>query len=158
MTRNILSGIIAAALLPAGSLWAAPNTVNSAAQYLNQVNEQAYQIQAQADRLDASVRSGSSDWITSASYTAEMSEGAKKLLVILDQVAVQPGATNDTRIQVEKMKNATAEVIAFASNALDELGPRALALHSGEVFTNTANIEALCGQIRSTAQNLGASR
>jgi hypothetical protein len=65
MRRNLLSimplTVLAAALLPAGSLWAAANTSNPAAQHLNQINEQTYQIQAQADRLEAYVRSGSHD-------------------------------------------------------------------------------------------------
>jgi hypothetical protein len=56
------------------------------------------------------------------------------------------------------MKSATAEVMAFTGNALDELDTRAMALHAENVFTNTANIEALCSQIRSGAQSLAASR
>jgi len=159
MRRNLLSSItlstiMAAALLSAGSLWAAPNFGNSATPYLNRINEQAYQIQTQADRLEAYVRSGSHDWSSSMVYTAGMAEGAQKLLALLDQVAAQPGITNDTRLQVEKMKSATAEVVAFTGNALGELDTRSMALHAENIFANTANIEALCNTIRSEAQSI----
>jgi len=159
MRRNLLSSItlstiVAAALLPAGSVWAAPNFGNSATPYLNRINQQAYQIQAQADRLEANVRSGSHDWTSSTSYTADMAEGAQRLLALLDQVAAQPGITNDTRMQVEKMKSATAEVVAFTGNALGELDTRSMALHAENIFANTANIEALCNTIRSEAQSI----
>jgi hypothetical protein len=158
MRRNLLSTIIAAALLPAGSLWAAPSFGNSAAPYLNQINEQAYLIHARADRLEACVRSGVRDCVNLTGYTAEMAEGAQKLLTLLDRVAAQPGATNDKRLQVEKMKNATAEVMAFTSNALGELETRATALHADNVFADTANIEALCDTIRGAAQGLASAR
>jgi hypothetical protein len=89
MRRNFLSSIglssiMAAALLPAGSLWAAPDTGSPAAQYLNQIDEQTHQIQTQADRLEAYVRSGAHDWNSSAGYTYDMAEGAQKLLALLD--------------------------------------------------------------------------
>src|SRR5579863_2966152 len=158
MRRNLLSTIIAATLLPAGALWAAPNLGNSAAPYLNRINEEAYQIHARADRLDACVRSGARDCVNLTGYTAEMAEGAQKLLTLLDRVAAQPGATNDTRLQLEKMKNATAEVMAFTGNALGELETRATALHAGNVFADTANIEALCDTIRGAAQGLTVAR
>ncbi len=149
-----LSSILAAALLPAGSLWAAPDIGSPAAQHLNQIDEQTYQIQTQADRLEAYVRSGAHDWNSSAGYTYDIADGAQKLLALLGQVAARPGATNDTRMQVEKMKMMTAELLAFAGDALDDLGTRALALHAENVFANTANIEARCNMIRSAAQNL----
>jgi hypothetical protein len=154
MRRSFLSSIIAAALLPAGSLWAAPATGNSAAQYLNQIDQQTYQIETQADGLEAYVRSGSHDWNNSAGYAYDMAEKAQKLMALLDQVAARPGATNETRIQVEKMKMMTAEVMAFTGNAFDDLESRAVALHAEDVFANTANIEARCNMIRSAAQNL----
>ena len=73
MRRNFLSSMLTAAILAAGSLWAAPN----AAQYLNEISEQTYQIQTQADSLERSVRSGAHDWNSSAAYTYDMAERAK---------------------------------------------------------------------------------
>jgi hypothetical protein len=159
MRRNFLSSVVLpsifpAAILAAGSLWAAPN----AAQYLNEINEQTFQIQTQADRLDAYVRSGSRDPNNSAAYTLDMAEGAQKLLALLDQVAAQPGATNDTRLQVKKMKSMTEELMAFTSNARGDVDTRAIALHADNVFANTANIEEHCNMIRIAAQNLLAAR
>ena len=154
MRRNFLSGILPAAILAAGSLWAAPN----AAQYLNEIGEQTYQIQTQADGLERYVRSGAHDWNSSAAYTYDMAEGAQKLLALLDQVAAQPGATNDTRLQVKKMKSMTEELIAFTSSALDDLDQHAMALHAYGVFANMANIEERCSMIRGAAQNLLVAR
>jgi hypothetical protein len=154
MRRTFLSRILPTAILAAGSLWAAPN----AAQYLNEINEQTYQIQTQADGLERYVRSGAHDWNSSAAYTYDMAGNAQKLLALLDQVAAQPGATNDIRLQVKKMKSMTDELLAFASNALGDLDARALALHADGVFANTANIEERCNMIRSAAQNLLVAR
>lgn len=97
---------------------------------------------------------GAHDRNRSAGYTVDMAEGAQKLLTLLDQVAAQPGITNNTRLQVEKMKSATAEVMAFTGNALGELETRAMALHAENVFVNTANIEALHHTIRGAAQSI----
>jgi hypothetical protein len=156
MRRNLLCSIIAAALLPAGSLWAAPSLGNSG--YVNQIHEQVFQIQAGADGLEAYVRSGAHDWNSMAVYAADMAERGQKLLGLLDQIGAQPGATNDTRIQVEKMKSATAEMMAFAGNALGEMETRAIGLHAGNVFTDTGNIEALCNTIQRAAQGLANGR
>jgi hypothetical protein len=157
MRRNILPGIIAAALLPAGSLWAAPHA-NAAAQYLNQINEQTYQIQADAGLLEQYVRSGAVDWTINAGVTVDVAEGAQKLLRLLDQVAAQPGATNDTRLQMEKIRSLTSEVLAFDDNALSELEPRALALNARNVMVNATHMQELCNTIRGTVQSLLAAR
>jgi hypothetical protein len=162
MRRNFLSSIrlstiVAAALLPAGSLWAAPNAGTSA-HYLTQIDQQTYQIQTQADRLEVYVRSGADEWTVNAGFAADMADGAQKLLALLDQVAAQPRATNDTRMQVEKMKVMTAEVMAFTGNAYRDLEARALPLHARDVLANTANIEALCNTIRGAAQTLATAR
>ncbi len=162
MRRNFLSSIVlsaaVAALVPSGSLWAAPTAGKSAAQYLNQINEQTNQIQAQADLLERYVRSGADEWTVNAGFATEMAEGAQKLSALLDQVAVQPGATNDTRMQVEKMKSMTAELMAFTGNAFHDLDPRLLALRADTVLANTANIEERCNMLRSAAQNLLLAR
>jgi hypothetical protein len=102
MRRNILSSIIAAALVPAGALWAAPNTGASATQYVNQINEQVYQIQTEAESLEQYVRSGAVDWTTNASLTSDVADDARKLLALLDQVAARPGASNDTRLRWQR--------------------------------------------------------
>jgi hypothetical protein len=156
MRRNFLTSTVAAAVLAGGSAWAAPNAGNSTTHYLNQVNEQAYQIEAQADQLEAYVRSGAHDWVSSASYTSDMAEGTQKLWALLDKLAAQPGATNETRMRVEKMKTLTEELQAFTSNTALDLGPRALALRTQDVFANTSNIEERCDLLRSAAQDLAA--
>jgi hypothetical protein len=158
MRRNFLNTILAAALLPAGSLWAAPNFGSSAAPYLSQIHEQAYQIETQADRLEAFARSGGRDEKYSAGLTFDMEERAQKLLALFDQVAAQPGATNDTRMQVKKMKDAAAELMAFAANAFGELQTRAVAIHADNLVSDTGSIAELCDVIRSTAHNLSVSR
>jgi len=158
MRRNLLSSIVAAALLPAGFLCAAPGAGSSPAQYLSQIDEQTYQIQTQADRLERFVRSGAHGGNDSAGYTYGMTEGAQKLLALLDQIAAQPSATNDTRLQVKKMKLMTAELMAFSGDAFDELETPALALHAENVVANTANIEARCNMIRGAAQDLFVAR
>jgi hypothetical protein len=154
MRRNFPSSILAAAILAAGSLAAAPNAGVPAAQYLSQINEQTFQIQTQADRLEAYLRSGAHDWTNSATYTFGIAEEAQKLSALLDQVAARPGANNDTRMQVQKMKTLTTEVLAFAGSALQALDTHAMALHKDNVFANTSNIEERCDMIRSAAQNL----
>jgi len=158
MRRNILSSIIAAALLPAGSLWAAPNAGSPAAQLVNQINEQTSQIRNDADDLEQYVRSGADEWTINAGLAATMAENARTVISLLDQVAAQPGATNDTRLQVEKLKNMTEEVLAFDGNAYNELALRALALHARDVVADAGNIENLCNQIHNAAQNLLAAR
>jgi hypothetical protein len=156
MKRNSLSSIIAAALLPVGSLWAVPN--NSATQYVNQINEQAYQIQTDAGRLETLVRSGADEWTVNAGCTAQMEEGTQKLVALLNQIAAQPGASNETRLQVEKMKSMAAELTAFTHNTYGELELRALPLHAKDVLANTASIEDLCAQIHSAAQSILLAR
>jgi hypothetical protein len=154
MRRDFFCCILPAAILAAGSLWAAPN----AGQYLNQIHEQTYQIQTRADGLERYVRSGGHDWNSSSAYAYDMAEGTQRLMALLDQVAAQPGATNDTRLQVKKMKSMAEELIAFSSGALGDLDVRTLALHTNSVFANTANIEDRCNLIRSAAQDLLLAR
>jgi hypothetical protein len=152
MRRNFLF-IVPGAILAAGTLCAAPSSVSSA-QYLNQINEQTHQIEAQADGLERYVRSGARDVVNSTAYTVDMADDEQKLLVVLDQIAARPGATNDTRIQVEKLKTATVELMAFTGSALHDLESRALALHEQDVFANISNIEERCSAIRSAAETL----
>jgi hypothetical protein len=154
MRRNLLPSILPAAILAAGSLWAAPN----AARYLNEIGEQTYQIQTQADGLEGYVRSGAHDRNNSSAYTVNMAEGAQKLMALLDQIAAQPAATNDTRLQVKKMKSMTEDLMAFTSSALDDLDPHPTALHVDGVFADMANIEERCNMIRNAAQDLLAAR
>jgi hypothetical protein len=158
MRRNVLSGAVAAAILVAGPVWAAPNTGASAAQFLNQINVQTNRIQTHADRLEAYVRSGARDWNNSAAYAFDMAEEAQKLSTLLDLVAAQPGASNDTRRQVQKMKSMTDELMAFAGDTLGDLDSHTIALHRNNVFANTANIEVRCSMIRSAAQALLIAR
>lgn len=154
MRRDFFCCILPAAILAGGSLWATP----TAGQYLNEISEQTYQIQTQADGLERYVRSGAHDWNSSSAYAYDMAERAQKLLTLLDQVAAQPGATNDTRLQVKKIKSMAEELIAFSSSALGDLDVRTLALHTNNVFANTANIEDRCNMIRSAAQDLLLAR
>jgi hypothetical protein len=156
MRRNFLF-IVPGAILAAGTLCAAPNSSPSV-HYLNQINEQTYQIQAHADGLESYVRSGARDVLSSTTYTVDMADDEQKLLAVLDQVAARPGATNDTRMQVEKLKTVTIELMAFTGSALHDLGPRALALHEQDVFANVSNIEERCSAIRSAAETLLAVR
>jgi hypothetical protein len=157
MRRNF-SFILPGAILAAGTLCAAPNPSISSAQYLNQINEQTYQIQAQADGLERYVRSGARDAVNSAAYTVDMAEDEQKLSAVLDQIAARPGATNDTRMQVEKLKTVTIELMSFTGSALHDLESRALALHEQDVFANISNIEERCSAIRSAAETLLAVR
>ena len=156
MRRNFLF-IVPGAILAAGTLCAAPNSSPST-QYLNQINEQTHQIQAQADGLERYVRSGARDAVNSAAYTVDMAEDEQKLLAVLDQIAARPGASNDTRMQVEKLKTVTVELMAFTGSALNDLESRALALHQQDVFANISNIEERCSAIRSAAETLLAAR
>ena len=133
MRRNIFSSILPPRFLPAGSLWAAPNPGPSD-QYLNQITEQTYQIQTQADHLEAYVRSGAHDWTVPLAYAQTWRSGAQKLLTLLDQFVAQPGATNDTRQQVEKMKSMAVELNALSVAARWAIWTsRAMALHAGEI-------------------------
>jgi hypothetical protein len=77
---------------------------------------------------------------------------------VLDQIAARPGATNDTRMQVEKLKTVTIELMSFTGSALHDLESRALALHEQDVFANISNIEERCSAIRSAAETLLAVR
>jgi hypothetical protein len=161
MRRNFflsttLPSIVAAALLPAGSLWAA--STNSAVQDLNQISDQTYQIQARADRLEAYLRSGAHDLVTAGVFINEIAGEAQKLSSLLDQVAAQPGATNDTRMQVKKMKNMTGELMAFAGDTLHSMDAHAMPLHVNDIFTDTTSIEEHCDMIRSAAQALANAR
>lgn len=157
MRRNLLSGIIAAALLPAASLWAAPDAAAPSTEYLNQINDQAFQIQTRADRLESYLRSGAHDAPSASGYTLDIAEGARKLAALLDQFVAQPGTTNDTRQQVERMKVAAAELGAFAGNAYQNLDSHAMALHLDAILANISNIMDRGNMLRATAQSLAGA-
>lgn len=157
MRRNLLSGILAAALLPAASLWAAPNVVRPSTPYLNQIGEQAREIQFQADRLEGYLRSGAHDSRYAAGYTSDMAESTQKLAALLDELVSQPGTTNETRQQVDRMKVAVAELGAFVGNASQSLDSHAMALHLADIFASTANITDRGNMIRATVLNLSGA-
>ena len=152
MRRSLLSSIIAAALVPAASLWAAPNIAAPSGQLLNQISEQAYRIQSQADGLEAYLRSGAHEFSSAAAYTNDMADSAQKLAGLLDQFASQPGATNATRQQADKMKLALVELRAFIGNTVRELDSRAMPLHVEDALATTSGIAARGNSIRSAAE------
>lgn len=158
MRRNLLSGIVAAALLPAAllsnTLWAAPDVAPPSTQYLNQIGEQAFQIQVQADRLESYLRSGAHDAVSASGYAFEMAESAQKLATLLDAFVSQPGTTNVTRQQVERMKVALAEIDAFVGSASQDLDTHAMALHLNGILANISNIMDRGNMLRSAAQIL----
>jgi hypothetical protein len=157
MRRNLLLGFLAAALLPAASLWAAPNTAAPSAQYLNQISEQARQIQAQADRLESYLRSGAQSATYAAGFTVDMAEGTQKLATLLDEYVAQPGTTNDTRQQVERMKVSVNELEAFVGNAAQNLDSHAMALHLDAILASLSNIMDRGNMVRAAALNLAGT-
>jgi hypothetical protein len=157
MRRSLLTSIMFATLVPAASVWAAPDAVTPSNQYLSQINEQSYQIQVQADRLESYLRSGAHDWGNAAGYTNDMADSAQKLASLLDRYVAQPGITNDTRQQVDKMKIAVAELRTFVGNTFQNLDVRAMPLYLDGVFANTANIVDRGNLIRSAAQSLAGA-
>lgn len=157
MRRNLVWSAIAAALLPAASLWAAPDANIPSTQYLNQIGEQAFQIQVQAGRLESYLRSGAHDGPYAAGYTLDIAEGTRRIGALLDQFVAQPGVTNDTRQQVERMKVAVAELSAFAGSAYQSLDSRSMGLHLGEVLASVANIVDRGNMLRSGAHTLAGA-
>ena len=143
--------------LTAAYMSAAPNTTAQSNQVLSQISEKAYQLQAQADTLEAYVRSGSHDWMSSAGYTNDISESTQKLASLIDQFVSQPGTTNETRQRVDKMKVAVAELRVFISNTVAQLDPHSVAIHADEVLANASNIEDRGSMIRAAAQNLAGT-
>jgi hypothetical protein len=158
MRRNLLSIILPGAMLAAGTLCAAPNQSGSSAQYLSQITEQTNEIQAQADGLEGYVRAGGNDWANSTAYIFDLAQSEQKLLAVLDQIAAKPGATNETRIQVDKMKTIANELMVFTGTAQHDLDMRTLPLHQRDVFANMTNIENRCDSLRSSAEALLAAR
>jgi hypothetical protein len=157
MRRNLLSGILAAALLPAASLWAAPNAVAPSAQYSNQIAEQARQIQTQADRLESYLRSGAHSANAAAGYTADMAESTQKLATLLDAYVAQPGTTNDTRQQVERMRVSVNELDAFIGSASVNLDSHAMGLHLDSILASISNIMDRGNMVRAAALTLGTT-
>jgi NH3-dependent NAD+ synthetase len=155
MRRNFLSSVFVAALLPAASLWAAPNAAATSNSYLSQITEQTHQIQAQADRLESYTRSGAHDSVYAAALAWDMAESAQKLAAILDQFVSQPGTTNDIRQQVERMKVSVAELEAFIGSASQNVD-RNMTLHTREVLSSVLNIMDRGNSVRAAAQTLAA--
>jgi hypothetical protein len=153
MRRTLLS-IAAAALLPAASVWAAPEAAVPSADYLNQINDQAFQIQVQASRLEGYLRSGAHDAPYAAGYTLDIADGTRRLAVLLDQFVAQPGTTNDTRQQVERMKVAVTELGAFAGNGFQNIDSHAMGLHLDEILASVSNIMDRGNMLRATAHTL----
>lgn len=145
-----------AALVPAASLWAAPNAATTSSPYLNQISEQAAQIQAQADRLERYTRSGARDDRYAAGLASDMAESTQKVAELLDQYVSQPGTTNATRQQVERMKVSVAELEAFVGAAAQTLDKN-MVLHSNEVLSDILNIMDRGSALRSAAQGLATS-
>jgi hypothetical protein len=157
MRRNIFSSIIFATLVPAASVWAASNAAAPSAQYVNQITEQTYHIQTQADNLETYLRSGAHDRTSAAGYVQDMADSTQKLASLLERFVSQPGTTNDARQQVDKMKLAVAEMENFVGNAYRDLDSHAMALHLEDILASTENIEIRDTAIRSAAQNLTGS-
>jgi hypothetical protein len=156
LSRIALSGVVGA-LLPAASLWAAPNPATPSAQYLTQINEQTRLIQTQADRLESYLRSGASSATYAAGFTNDMAEGTQKLAALLDEFVSQPGTTNDTRQQVERMKVAVNELEAFVTGASARLDSHAMALRVDSVLASITNIMDRGNLLRTAAQTLAGS-
>jgi hypothetical protein len=156
MRRTIFSSIIFAALVPASSVLAAPNAVVPSSQYLNQISEKTFQIEAEAEGLEAYLRSGARDTVSASAYTVEMSQDTQKLGALLDQFVLRAGTTNETRQQVERMKMEVAELQAFIGNAYRDLDSHSIQLHVDNVLANTANIVDRDSMIRNAAQNLAS--
>ncbi len=157
MRRNLLLSVMAAAVLPAGSLWAAPDAAAPSTQYLDRIGEQAFQIQVQADRLESYLRSGAHDAPHAAGYTLDIAEGTRRLAVLLDQFVAQPGTTNDTRRAVERMKVAVAELGAFAGNAYENLDSHAMGLHLGDILASVSNIMDRGNMLRASVHQLAGA-
>jgi|HubBroStandDraft_1064217.scaffolds.fasta_scaffold252960_1 hypothetical protein len=154
MRRNLFSTILVAALVPAASLWAAPNTAAPSNQILSQITEQTYQLQIQADRLERYLRSGAHDSTYASGLTFEMAEGTLKLATLLDEFVSQPGTVNETRQQVDRMKVTVAELEAFVGGAAQNLDARSAALHSGDILASISNIMDRGNMLRTAARNL----
>lgn len=152
--RRYLLTLLTAALVPAATAWAAPATVTPSGQYLMQISDEAVQLQAQADRLESFVRSRSTDAWNASRYTLDMADSVRKLASLLDAFVAQPGTTNDTRQQVERMKVSVAELGAFAGNAYQNLDAHAVAVHAPDILASIANIMDRGNALRAAVRNL----
>jgi hypothetical protein len=157
MRRSLLSSIFVAALVPAASLWAAPNAATPSNQYLSQIAEQTYQIQAKADRLERYTRSGAHDSVYAAGLASDMAGSTQKLAGLLDEYVSQPSTTNATRQQVERMKVAVAELEAFVGNATQNLDAPAMVLHTQDILASVLNIMDRGNMLRTTAHGLAGA-
>ena len=161
MRRNLLTGtltgLVAAVMIPATSLWAAPVAEPPSTQYLNQISEQALQIQTQADRLEGYLRSGAHDAGSASRYTTDMAGSTQKLATLLDAFVSQPGTTNQTRQQVDRMKVSVAELGAFVGNAYQGLDTRAMALHLDNILANISNIVDRGNALRAAVHTLASA-
>lgn len=157
MRRKLLSTLFAAALVPAAALQAAPNVAAPSQEFLQQISQQTYELQAHAGTLEAYVRSGSHDWSTTAGFANDMAENAQKLAALLDRYVAQPGTDNETRRQVDRMKLAVSELRDLIGDALTQLNPHALPLHMNQVFADTDSITDRGAAIRSVAQALAGA-
>lgn len=157
MRRSLLSSIFVAALVPAASVWAAPNAAATSNLYLSQIAEQTYQIQSQADRLERYTRSGAHDAAYAAGLAWDMAGSTQKLVALLGQFVSQPGTNNETRRQIERMKVTVAELEAFVGSAAQNLDAPSMGLHSRQVLDNVSNIIDRGAALRATAQSLSAN-
>ena len=87
----------------------------------------------------------------------DMAEVTLKLSALLDQFVSQPGTTNDTRRQVERMKVSVNELEAFVGNASQNLDSHAMALHLDEILSSISNIIDRGNMLRAAAQNLAVA-
>lgn len=154
MRRSLLSSIFVAALVPAASIWAAPNAAAPSNPYLSQIAEQTYQIQAKADGLERYTRSGAHDSVYAAGLAWDMAGSTQKLAGLLDQYVSQPGTTNETRQQVERMKVSVAELEAFVGNAAQNLDAPAMVLHTPDILASVLNIVDRGNMLRATTHIL----
>ena len=154
VTMNPSIAVLTAALIAAASAWAAPSAVAPSAPYLTQIGEQALQIQMQADRLESYLRSGAHDAGYASRFTVDMADGTVKLAALLDEFVAQPGTTNQTRQQVDRMKVAVAELGAFVGNASQNLDSKAMALHLEQILASISNIMDRGNSLRAAARDL----
>lgn len=157
MRRSLLSSIFVAALVPAASVWAAPNAAAPSNPYLSQITEQTYQIQARADRLERYTRSGAHDSVYASGLASDIAESTQKLAATLDQFVSQPGTTNETRQQVERMKVAVAEMEAFVGSAAQNLEAPSMTLRTRQVLDNVLNIVDRGNIVRASVQTLAGA-
>lgn len=157
MKRSVFYTIITAALVPAASLLAAPSIETAPNQLRNRIADTTYQIQMEADGLQGYVRSGAHDRRSTYAYAYNLDQSLRKLNSLVDEVASQPGATNQARQRAGELKVEVVELKAVISDTVNELDPNTLALHANAVFADTSNIGDRGAMIRNTAEDLAGA-